>query len=160
MAMQDPGVAPLVEFALHKNEGLGAMCESSGFRLVRRQRVTEEVVELECSPVDQRVGLCRWILFKLYDLGAGQSHRLVSPRGWIGWTIVGLLRPFVAYRCLVLVAGKDTYWHQLSARCRLRKRIGRLIEASWDVIEFEAVEFVLQPLDFLAVRSHLGVMIA
>ena len=28
------------------------------------------------------------------------------------------------------------------------------------MIEFEAVEFVLQPSDFLAVRSYLGIMIA
>ena len=69
--LQDPNVASFVEFAFHKNDGLGTMRESSSFRLVRRQRVTEEVVEVESSPVDQRVGLCRWILFKLHDLGAG-----------------------------------------------------------------------------------------
>ena len=28
-ALQDPGVAPLIEFTLHKNKGLGTMCESS-----------------------------------------------------------------------------------------------------------------------------------
>ena len=43
----------------------------------------------------------------------------------------------------VLVAGEDTYWHQLSARCRLLERVGRLIEAPQDVIEFEAIEHVL-----------------
>ena len=59
-----------------------------------------------------------------------------------------------------MVVGEDTYWHPLSAGCRLRKRVGRLIEAPWDVIEFEAIEFVLQPSDFLAVCSHLGVMAA
>ena len=77
--LQDPGVALFVEFTFYKNEGLGAMCESSSFRLVCWQRVTEEVVEVDHSPVDQRVGLCRWILFKLHDLGAGWSHRLASP---------------------------------------------------------------------------------
>ena len=61
---------------------------------------------------------------------------------------------------LVLVAGEDTCWHQLSAGRCFCKRISRLVEAPWDVIEFEAVEFVLQPSDFLAVRSHLGVVIA
>ena len=30
----------------------------------------------------------------------------------------------------------------------------------WDVIEFEAIEFVLQSSDLLAVRNHLGVMVA
>ena len=74
-------MASLVEFALHKNEGLGMTCESSSFHLVYRQRVTEEVVEVECCLVDQRVGPYRWILFKLHDLGAGQSRRLVSPQG-------------------------------------------------------------------------------
>ena len=82
-------MASFVEFTLYKNEGLGAMCEPLSFRLVRRQRVTEEVVELECSPVDQRVGLCRWILLKLHDLGAGRSRRLVSPWGWVRRAIVG-----------------------------------------------------------------------
>ena len=33
--LQDPGVAPFVEFAFYKNEGLGAMHESSSFHLVR-----------------------------------------------------------------------------------------------------------------------------
>ena len=32
--LQDPGVASFVEFALYKNEGLGATCEPSSFRLV------------------------------------------------------------------------------------------------------------------------------
>ena len=33
--LQDPSVALFVEFALYKNEGLGAMCEPSSFRLGR-----------------------------------------------------------------------------------------------------------------------------
>ena len=32
--LQDPGVASFVEFTLYKNEGLGATCETSSFRLV------------------------------------------------------------------------------------------------------------------------------
>ena len=35
-ALQDPDVASLVEFALHKNKGLGATCEPSSLCLVRR----------------------------------------------------------------------------------------------------------------------------
>ena len=66
-------MALFVEFAFYKNKGLGAMCEPSSFRLVHWQRVMEEVVKVECSLVDQRVRLCRWILFKLHDLGARQS---------------------------------------------------------------------------------------
>ena len=102
------------------------------------------------------VGLCRWILFKLHDLKAEGSRRLVSPRGWIRWPIVGPFRPFIAYRGLMLVAGEDTRWHRLSTGHRFCKCVGRLIEAPWDVIEFEAVEFVLQPSDLLVVRSHRG----
>ena len=74
-------MASFVEFAFYKNEGLGVTCEPLSFRLVCRQRVTEEVVEVECSPVDQRARLCRWILLKLHDLGARRSRRLVSPLG-------------------------------------------------------------------------------
>ena len=32
--MQDPGVASFVEFTFYKNEGLGAACEPSAFRLI------------------------------------------------------------------------------------------------------------------------------
>ena len=60
----------------------------------------------------------------------------------------------------MLIAGEHTRWHQLSTRRGSCKCVGRLIEAPWDVIEFEAVEFVLQPLDLLAVCSHLGVVAA
>ena len=79
--LQDPGVALSIEFVLYKNEGLGTTFEPSSFHLVRRQHVMEEVVEVECSPINQRVRLCRWILFKLHDTRAGWSHQLVSPWG-------------------------------------------------------------------------------
>ena len=49
--LQDPGVAPFVEFFLYKNEGFGVMCKSSSLRLIHRQCVTEEVVEVDCSTV-------------------------------------------------------------------------------------------------------------
>ena len=87
--LHNPGVAPFVEFALYKNEGLSAMCEPSSFYLVRWQRIVEEVVDVECSPVVQRVRLCCWILFKLHDLRVRQSHRWVGPRGRIRQAIVG-----------------------------------------------------------------------
>ena len=38
--------------------------------------------------------------------------------------------------------------------------VGRWRRRPNDVIKFEAVELVLQPSDFLAVRSHLGVVAA
>ena len=34
--LQDPDVAPFVEFAFYKNEGLGVACEPSGFYFVCR----------------------------------------------------------------------------------------------------------------------------
>ena len=46
VALQDPGVASLVEFTLNKDKGLGAMHEPSSFHLVCRQCLMEEVVEL------------------------------------------------------------------------------------------------------------------
>ena len=78
-ALQDPGVASFVEFALHKNKGLGMMCEPSGLHPIYRQCVTEELVEVEHSPVNQRVRLCCWILFELHDLRARRSCQLVCP---------------------------------------------------------------------------------
>ena len=57
-----------------------------------------------------------------------------------------------------MIAGEDTRRHWLSAGCYFRERVGCFVEAPWDVIEFEAIEFVLQPSDFLAVRRHLDVM--
>ena len=60
----------------------------------------------------------------------------------------------------MLVTGEDARWHQLSIGCYFCKRIGHLVEVSWDVIEFEAVELVLQPSNLLAVRNHLGIMAA
>ena len=83
-------MASFVEFALYKNEGLGTTCEPSNFCLVRRQHVTEEVVEVERSLVDQRVGLCHWILFELHYFGVGCSRRLSSPWAEIGRTIIAL----------------------------------------------------------------------
>ena len=59
-----------------------------------------------------------------------------------------------------MVAGEDAHWYQFSTRRRLRERVGRLIEAPWDVIEFEAIELVLQPSNFLVVHNHLGVVTA
>ena len=58
-ALQDLSVPSLVEFALHKNKGLGATCEPSGLCLVHQQRILEEVVEVGHPLVDQRVRLYR-----------------------------------------------------------------------------------------------------
>ena len=60
----------------------------------------------------------------------------------------------------MLVTGEDARWHWLSAGCCFHERIGCFVEAPWDMIEFEAVESILQPSDFLVVRRHLGIMAA
>ena len=59
-----------------------------------------------------------------------------------------------------MITGKDTCWDWLSAGCCFCKRVGRFVEAPGDVIEFEAVEFVLQTSDLLTVCLHLGVVAA
>ena len=74
--------------------------------------------------------------------------------------VIGLFRLLVAGQGLVLIAGEDTRRHRLSARCCFCKRVGRLVEVPWDVIEFEAIEFVLLPSDLLVVCGHLGIVIA
>ena len=51
-------MASFIEFAFYKDEGFGVTYEPSSPRLVHWQCVTEEVVEVEHSLVDQRVGLC------------------------------------------------------------------------------------------------------
>jgi len=69
-----------------------------------------------------------------------------------------LFRLLVANRGHVLVAGEDAHWHQLSTGCCFRKHVGRLVEAPRDVIELEAIELILQPMDFSAVCGHLGIV--
>ena len=86
----DPGVASFVEFAFYKNEGFGVMCEPPSLHLICWQCVTEEVVEVGHSLVDQRVGFCRWIFFELLDFRAECSRCLFSPRAGIGRTITAL----------------------------------------------------------------------
>jgi len=79
-ALQDPGVALLVEFTLNKDEGLGATREASSLHLVHQQCLMELVVEVRRLLVDQRVSLCRWILVELHDFRVGWSRWFVSPR--------------------------------------------------------------------------------
>ena len=138
-------MASLVELLLDNDERLGSVCDPLGLHLVHRQRLTEEVVEVERPLVDQRVGLCCWVLFKLHDFRVGWSRRLVSPRARGGQTITGLFCPIVVSRGLVLIAGEDAHMHRLSGGCCFRKCVGHLIEVPRDVIELEAIELVFQP---------------
>ena len=57
-ALQDPGMASLVQLPLDNDKGLGATCESSGLRLVRGEYLAKEVIRVSRPPVRQRVGLC------------------------------------------------------------------------------------------------------
>jgi len=68
-------VASLVELALNSDKGLSATREPPSLRFVRRQRLTDEVVEVRRPLVSQMVGLCRWILVKLYDFEVGWSRQ-------------------------------------------------------------------------------------
>ena len=124
------------------------------------QAIEEEVVEVKRSPVVGRVRLCCWVLFKRHNLGVGQSNWWIGPWDRNRWAIVGLFRPHVAYRGFVLIAGKDSSRDWLLAGCCFRERVGCFVEAPWDVVEFEAVESVLHPSNFLTVCLHLSVVAA
>ena len=66
----------------------------------------------------------------------------------------------IADQGFVLITGKDACWDWLSAGCCFCECVGRFVEAPGDMIEFEAVEFVLQPSDLLTVCLHLGIVAA
>jgi hypothetical protein len=53
--LQDLGVTPLVELPFDDDEGLSMACEPSGLRLVSRECLAEEVVEIRHTPVSRRV---------------------------------------------------------------------------------------------------------
>ena len=78
--LQDSGVATLVELPFDDDEGLSATREPSGLRLVGREHLVEEAIEIRCSPVGRRVGLCHWVFDEFHDLDVGWNCGLVSPR--------------------------------------------------------------------------------
>ena len=96
VALQDPSVASLVEFALNKDKGLGMTREPPSLHFVCQQCLTEEVVEVRRPLVGQRVGLYRGILVKLHDFGVGWSQRQVRPRAQGRWCVTGLSQLLVA----------------------------------------------------------------
>ena len=51
-------MAALVELPFDDDEGLGTTRELSVLRLVDREHLVEEAIEIRCSLVGQRVGLC------------------------------------------------------------------------------------------------------
>jgi hypothetical protein len=61
-------------------------------------------------------------------------------------------------RGLELVAGKDAGRDRLLVGRHLCWCVGCFIVPSRDVVKFEAVKLVLQSVDFLAARGHLGVV--
>ena len=50
-------MATLVELPFDDDEGLGATRELLGLRLVGREHLVEEAIEIRCSPVGWRVRL-------------------------------------------------------------------------------------------------------
>ena len=64
-------MATLVELPFDDDEGLGATHEPSGLRLVGREHLMEEAIEIRCSLVDRRVGLCHWVFNEFHDLRVG-----------------------------------------------------------------------------------------
>ena len=50
-------MAMLVELPFDDDEGLGTTREPSSLRLVGREHLMEEAIEIRCSLVSQRVGL-------------------------------------------------------------------------------------------------------
>ena len=67
--LQDSGVAVLVELPFDDDEGLGVTREPSGLRLIDREHLVEEAIEIRCSLVGRRVGLRHWVSDKFHDLG-------------------------------------------------------------------------------------------
>ena len=62
-------MAALVELPFDDNEGLGATCEPSSLRLVGREHLVDEEIEIRCSLVSQRVGLRHWVFDEFHDFG-------------------------------------------------------------------------------------------
>ena len=66
--MQDSGEDVLVELPFDDDEGLGTTHEPSGLRLVGREHLMEEAIEIRCSLVGWRVRLCHWVFNEFHDL--------------------------------------------------------------------------------------------
>ena len=64
-------MAALVELPFDDDKGLGTTREPSSLHLVGREHLVEEAIEIRCSPVGQRVGLCHWVFDEFHDLGVG-----------------------------------------------------------------------------------------
>ena len=73
-------MAVLIELPFDDDKGLGAMREPSGLRLVGREHLMEEAIEIRCSPVGWRVRLYHWVFDEFHDLDVGWNCGLVSPR--------------------------------------------------------------------------------
>ena len=69
--LQDSCVAALVELPFDDDEGHGATCEPSGLRLVGREHLVEEAIEIRCSLVGRMVGLYHWVFDEFHDLKVG-----------------------------------------------------------------------------------------
>jgi hypothetical protein len=84
----------------------------------------------------------------------------VSPRAlgeWLGADPSWLL---VTDRGFVLVTSNDASQDELPTVYHFCQHAGPFIEPSWDMVELEAVEPVLQLADLLAICGHLGTVTA
>ena len=64
-------MAALVELPFYDDEGLGVMREPLGLRLVGREHLVEEAIEIRCSLVGRRVRLHHWVFDEFHDLEVG-----------------------------------------------------------------------------------------
>ena len=60
----------------------------------------------------------------------------------------------------MLVTREDAGRDWLSVGCHLCHCVGCFVKPPWDVVELEAIELILRLSDFLAISSHLGVVVA
>jgi hypothetical protein len=75
------------------------------------------------------------------------------------WTIGPLSRPGVDGR-LVKIPRENVRWNRGSVRCDFCEFIGSLIISACNVVELEAVEFVLKAPHLIIVGFHLRVTVA
>jgi hypothetical protein len=86
-ALQDLGVTLLVKFSLDDDEGLCMVHDPLGLRLIHRELLIDEAIEVGDPLVRQGVkpyrwvlvGLSHWVFIDLHDLGVGWSRWGLAP---------------------------------------------------------------------------------
>jgi hypothetical protein len=80
-ALQNFGVALLVELPIYKDKGLGSSCKSPCLCFVGGEYLLDEAIEVRRPLVSLGVGLSSWVLIDLRDDEGDESQRLVKLRG-------------------------------------------------------------------------------